>query len=74
MRRRYCSTSAAAGQPPGLHRGVDLRDGGLVHLERRRRLRRGQCDEGEDKDGDQLLEHGRNNTVGRDPDAPIRAA
>ena len=32
----------AAGEPAGLHRRVNLRDGGFVDFEWRRRLRRGQ--------------------------------
>ena len=59
MRRRYCSTSAAAGQLPGLQRRVDLRDGGFVHLKRRWGLgRRRKNGDGGEKDGEEADEHG----------------
>ena len=50
---------AAAGQAPGLHRRMDLRDGRFVDFERRRRLRRGHAPSRRRmKDGNELLDHG----------------
>ena len=42
---------AAAGDPAGAQRRVDLRDRGFVDIERRERLRRGQADGRDQQNG-----------------------